>query len=81
MDNLHRRGDLRVRSREQAGNLLGHGLVRCEPGKLGLPQIEIAARQPVEISGGIARRTARRVVVFGGHEHTITHRRGYAAFA
>jgi hypothetical protein len=37
LGNLHRRGDLRVRSREQAGDLFGHGLVGRETGKLGLP--------------------------------------------
>src|SRR5262249_5539983 len=48
LGNLHRLGDLRVRSRKQAGNLLGYGLVRCEPGQLGLPQVEVTPGQLVE---------------------------------
>jgi hypothetical protein len=81
LGDLHRRGDLRIRGREETGDLLGHGLVGSEAGKLGLPQIEVAACQPVEISGGIVCRTARRIVVFGGHDHTIAHHCACAAFA
>ncbi|MCC8430311.1 hypothetical protein LJ725_15150 [Reyranella aquatilis] len=81
MDSLHRRGDLRVGGGKQAGDLFGHGLIGGKAGKLGLPEIQVTAGQPVEIGGGIARRTACRVVVFGGHARTITHRRAFAAFA
>jgi hypothetical protein len=59
LGNLHGRGDLRIRGREQPGDLLGHGLIGGETGKLALPQIEVAPRQPVEIGAG----TACRVVV------------------
>jgi hypothetical protein len=48
LGNLQGRSDLGVRGREQAGDLLGHRLIRREPGQLGLPQIEIAPGQPVE---------------------------------
>jgi hypothetical protein len=70
---LHRRGDLSVRGREQPGDLLGHRLVRGEPGELALPEIEITARKLVEVG--------RCIVVFRGHAKTIAHRRANAAFA
>jgi hypothetical protein len=70
LDNLHRLGDLRVRGRKQAGDLLGHGLVRRKPGKLGLPQVEVAPGQLVEFGAS----SFNLVVVSGGHAHTITHR-------
>jgi len=56
LGNLHGRRDLGVRGGEQAGDLLGHGLIRGETGKLTLPQIEVAPRQPVEIGAGFALR-------------------------
>lgn len=59
MDGLHRRRNLGVRDREQAGDLLGQGLIGSEAGKLTLPKVEIAAGQPVEVGG--------LFVVFRGH--------------
>ena len=50
--------DLCVRSREKAGNLLGQGLVGRHAGELVLPQVEITARQPVELGA---------VILFRGH--------------
>jgi len=67
---------LRVRGREQAGDLLGQGLVGGKAGKLALPQIEIAARQPVELAGACG-----SVAFFRGHEGTIAHRPATAPFA
>jgi hypothetical protein len=37
LGNLQGRSDLGIRRREQAGDLLGHRLIRREPGQLGLP--------------------------------------------
>ena len=56
---------LRVRGREKPGDLPGQGLIGGEPGELALPQVEIAARQPVEVGG---------VVCIGGHARTIADR-------
>jgi len=50
--------DLRIRGCEETGDLLGQGLVGSHAGKLVLPQVEIAARQPVELDA---------VVLFRGH--------------
>jgi hypothetical protein len=72
LGNLHGRSDLRIRSREQAGDLLGHGLIGGETGQLGLPQIEVAPGQFVEFGAS----SRSRVVVSGGHAPTITHRSG-----
>jgi hypothetical protein len=60
---------------EQAGNLLGQCLIRGEARKLALPQVEIAAGQPLEIvcTGAFA--------IFRGHERTIAHRSPEALFA
>jgi len=68
-------GHLGIRGGEQAGNLLGQCLIRGEARQLALPQVEIAARQPLEIVG------AGAVAFFGGHETTIAHRPPEAPFA
>ena len=65
MGGLQDGGDLGVRSREKAGDLLGQGLVAGDARQLALPEIEIAARQPVELGA---------VVLFRGHTGTIAHR-------
>jgi hypothetical protein len=78
LGNLQGRSDLGIRRREQAGDLLGHRLIRREPGQLGLPQIEIAPGQPVEFGAGLGC-TGRLVVVSGDHVASITHRRANAA--
>ncbi len=62
--------DLCVRSREKAGDLLGQRLVAGNARQLALPEIEITARQPVELGA---------VVLFGGHGGTIAHRRASAS--
>jgi hypothetical protein len=72
LSRLYGRRNLGVRGREQTGDLLGQRLVGAEPGELALPEIEIAPGQAVEIG---------RIVVFGGHARTITHRGVNAAFA
>src|SRR4051812_14378825 len=41
LGHLHGLGDLRVRGREQPGDLVGQRLVGREPGKLALPKVEI----------------------------------------
>ena len=46
---LHRRCNLGVRGREQAGDLFGQRLVGGEPGELALPEVEISPGQAVEI--------------------------------
>ena len=51
-------GNLGVRGSEEAGDLLGQRLVGGEPGELALPEVEIAAREPVKIAN---------VVLFRGH--------------
>ena len=51
--------DLCVRSREKAGDLVSQRLVGGEPGKLALPEVEIAPGKLVEIAC---------IVVFGGHD-------------
>ncbi len=73
MDGLHRGGNLGVRGREEARDLLGQGLVGGEAGELALPEVEIAPGQPVEIG--------RLFVVFRGHAATIAYRGADAAFA
>jgi hypothetical protein len=73
LDGLHRRRNLGVRGREQAGDLLGERLVGSEPGKLALPKVEISPGQLVEIG--------RCFVVLGGHGSTIAYRLTIAAFA
>jgi hypothetical protein len=78
LGNLQCRSDLRIRGREQARDLLGHRLIRCQPGQLGLPQIEIAPGQPVEFGAGFGC-TGRLVVVSGDHVGTVTHSRANAA--
>ena len=40
--------NLRVRGREETGDLFGERLIGCQPRKLALPKIEVAPRQPVE---------------------------------
>jgi polyhydroxyalkanoate synthesis repressor PhaR len=74
---LHRRRNLGVRGREQAGDLVGQRLVGGEPGELALPEVEIAPGQPVEIGArigaGIVATTDGRFVVFRGHGCTIAH--------
>jgi hypothetical protein len=81
LDGLHRRRNLGVRGREQAGDLLGERLVGSEPGKLALPQVEISPGQLVEIGAGTATRIDGRFVVFRGHGSTIAYRSTIAAFA
>ena len=73
MGHLHGLGDLRVRGREQPGDLVGQRLIGREPGKLALPKVEITPGQLVEIGGCI--------VVFRGHVPTIAYRPTIAAFA
>jgi hypothetical protein len=51
--------NLRVRGREEAGDLFGERLIGRQSRQLALPEIEVAPRQPVEIGGS--------VVVFRGH--------------
>ena len=63
---LQRAGNLGVRGSEKAGDLLGQRLVGGEPGKLALPEVEIAPGKLVEIAC---------IVVFGGHARTIAHQR------
>jgi len=70
---LYCRRNLRVRGREQAGDLLGERLVGRQARQLALPKIEISARQSVEFS--------RRVVAFRSHWRTIAHRAMDVAFA
>ena len=65
LGSLYCRRNLRIRGREQPGNLLGQGRIRGKAGKLALPEIEIAPGQPVE-----------GVVVSGSHVPTIDHRCG-----
>ena len=65
LSRLYRRCNLGVRGREQAGDLFGQRQVGGKPGKLVLPEVEIAPGQAVEIG---------RIVVFGGHGPTIAHR-------
>ena len=62
LGHLKDRCDLRVRSRKQARDLLGQGLVGSEAGQLVLPQIEIALGQPIDVG---------RIMVVGSHCHTI----------
>jgi len=59
LDRLHCACNLGVRGSEQAGNLLGQRLIGGEPGKLVLPEVEIAPGKLVEIGC---------IVVFGGHD-------------
>jgi hypothetical protein len=68
---LQHRGELRVRGCEKTGDLLGQGLVGRQSGQLVLPEVEITARQPVELG----------FVLFRGHENTIAHRPADASFA
>jgi hypothetical protein len=65
--------NLRVRGREETGDLFGERLIGRQPRKLALPKIEVAPRQPVEVGGG--------VVVFRGHGRTIADRVTDAPFA
>lgn len=67
LGSLYCRRNLRVRGREQPGDLLGQRLVGGHPGKLVLPEIEITPGEPVEI-GRIAR---AGIVAFGRHTITI----------
>ncbi|OFW99299.1 MAG: hypothetical protein A3D94_09640 [Alphaproteobacteria bacterium RIFCSPHIGHO2_12_FULL_66_14] len=67
MDGLHRRRNLGVRGREQAGDLLGQCLVGGKSCQLALPKVEISPGQLVEIG--------RQFVVFRGHVFTIAYRR------
>jgi len=60
---FQRRGDLRIRGREQPGHLLAEARIGRQASQLALPQVEIAAGQSVEIGG--------LVVVFRGHGGTI----------
>ena len=52
-------GNLGVRGSEKAGDLVSQRLVGGEPGKLALPEVEIAPGKLVEIAC---------IVVFGGHD-------------
>ena len=52
-------GNLGVRGREKASDLLGERLVRGKPRQLALPKVEIAPGKSIEVAG---------VVVFGGHD-------------
>jgi len=70
---LYCRRNLRIRGREEAGDLFGERLIGRQSRQLALPKIEIAPRQSVEIGGS--------VVVFGGHGRTIAQRAADAAFA
>jgi hypothetical protein len=63
---LYCRRNLRVRGREETGDLFGERLIGRQSRQLALPKIEIAPRQPVKIGGG--------VVVFRGHRRTIADR-------
>jgi hypothetical protein len=65
--------NLRVRGREETGDLLGERLVGGQSRELALPKIEVSPRQPVEIGGAI--------VVFRGHWRTIADRVTDAPFA
>ena len=60
---------LRVRGSEKPGNLFGQSLVGSKAGQLALPQVEVAAGQPIEVAGILG-----RVVVFRGHARTIADR-------
>jgi hypothetical protein len=68
---LHGRCDLRVRSSKKTRNLIGQRLVGSQPGKLVLPEVEIAPGKPIEITR----------VVFGGHVPSIAHRHDNAPLA
>ena len=59
LDRLQCACNLGVRGSEQAGDLLGQRLIGGEPGKLVLPEVEIAPGKLVEIGC---------IVVFGGHD-------------
>ena len=59
LSRLQRACNLGVRGREKASDLLGQCLIRGEPGQLGLPQVEIAPRQSIEVAC---------VVVFRSHD-------------
>lgn len=72
MGRLHHGGELRVRGCEEAGDLVGQGLIRRQARQLALPEIEVAARQPVELGA---------IILFRGHENTIAHRPAAASFA
>jgi hypothetical protein len=74
LGSLYCRRNLRIRSGEKPGNLLGQRLIRGKAGQLALPQIEIAPGQFVEI----ARRFTRGFVGVGGHTATIDHPCGKA---
>src|SRR5258707_1282542 len=52
---LYCRRNLRVRGREETGDLLGERLIGRQSRQLALPKIEVAPRQPVEFG--------RRIVV------------------
>ena len=71
MCRLHGSGELGIRSGEQARDLVGQRLVGGQPGKLVLPQVEIAPGQPIEITR----------VVFRGHAASIAHRDDNASLA
>jgi len=70
---LYCRRNLRVRGREQTGDLFGESLIGRQTRQLALPKIEISARQTIEFGG--------RVVVFRGHARTIADCAASAAFA
>jgi len=68
---LYCRRNLRIRGREEAGDLFGERLIGRQSRELVLPKIEVAPRQTVEFGGG--------VVVLGRHLPTITDHRASAA--
>jgi hypothetical protein len=63
LGSLYCRRNLRIRGREQPGDLLGQCLIRRKAGQLALPQIEISSGQRVE-----------GIVGSGSHVSTIDHR-------
>jgi len=70
---LYCRRNLRIRGREEPGDLLGQRLIGRQPRQLTLPKIEVSPGQTVEFGGGI--------VVFRGHARTIADRATGASFA
>ena len=81
MGRLHGCGELGVRSRKQARDLVGQRLVSGEPRELVLPQVEIAPGQAIELALVALRGLALRGVVFRGHEAIIAHHDDNASLA
>jgi hypothetical protein len=78
---LHGRGELGVRSRKQARDLVGQRLVGSESRELVLPQVEVAPGQAIELAPVALRGVALRGVVFRGHESSIAHHDDNASLA